>query len=244
MADEKVLSVGICDDDEKDLKRVEEEVINCLGELEIKMPTEICLYSDGQEMFREVTSRRFDLVFLDLEMPGWHGFDLAERLHKVRPETMIIFVSSHDSLVYTSFEYTPLWFVRKRRMQNDMIQAIRKYFALIPHTEEKYRVKDIYNYKEIRIVDICYIECVGHTLTIRDGSGSQYLKYGTLKTEEEKLRKHGFIRIHKNYLVNLGCIDKVGQNCVMMKDGKELDLARNRKKAVVEGMERYGRKHS
>lgn len=244
MIGERKLAVGICDDEEKDLKRMEEGFINCLEEMEIGILPEICLYSDGKQMFREATSRRFNLAFLDLEMPGCHGFDLAERLHMASPETMIIFVSSHESLVYPSFEYTPLWFVRKGQLQNDMMQALRKYFMLTVHMEGKYRIKEGYSCREIRIADIRYIECSGHTMTIRTGGGDQYQKYGSLKSEEEELGKHGFIRIHKNFLVNVGYIDKVGQKCIILKDGTELDMGRDRKKAVVEGMVRYGRKHS
>ena len=243
MMGEKILTVGICDDDKDDLKRMEEGVINCLSEMEIRIRREICLYHNGQDLFTEVVSRRFDLVLIDLEMPEWHGFDLAEKLHITSPETRIVFVSSHESLVYPSFEYTPLWFVRKNRMQHDMAQALRKYFMLTVHMEGKYRIKEGYGCREIRIADIHYIECSGHTMTIRTGSGSQYEKYGSLKAEEEELGKHGFIRIHKNYLVNMKYIGEVGQKCVMLKDGTELDMGRERRKAVLEGMSRYGRKH-
>ena len=43
--------------------------------------------------------------------------------------------------------------------------------------------------------------------------------------------------------MNMKYIGEVGQKCVMLKDGTELDMGRERRKAVLEGMSRYGRKH-
>lgn len=244
MTGKRALAVGICDDDEEDLNRMKEGVIACIKKMEIEIQLETFLYFNGLEMFEDSANHKFDLALLDLEMPGWHGFDLAEKLHMNSPETRIVFVSSHESLVYPSFEYTPLWFVREGQMENDMAKAIQKYFMVTVHMEGKYRLREGRGCGEIRIADIRYIECSGHAMTIMTGSGGPYQKYGSLKAEEEDLRRYGFIRIHKSFLVNAGWIEKVGNKRVILKDGTELDMGRNRKKAVMEGMVRHGRKYS
>lgn len=238
------LSIGICDDEQTELDRIKGAFCQCLTEMAFECQAEIFLFSDGRVMYEESRQRKFDLVFLDLEMPGWDGFDLAERLHISSPETSIVFVSIHDNLVYQSFTHTPLWFVRKKRLCGEMTQAVQQYFRKTAHTRVRYRLKEGIGYREIPISDIHYIECSRHTMKIRTGNGSQYEKYGSLKAEEDELGKHGFIRIHKNFLVNMKYIDEVGQKCVMLKDGTKLDMGKDRKKSVMEGMTLYGRKHS
>lgn len=239
----QLLRIGICDDNQTDLERIKGALCQCLTEMAFECQTDISLFSDGRVMYEESRQRIFNLVFLDLEMPGWGGFDLAERLHMSSPETSIVFVSIHDSLVYQSFTYTPLWFVRKKRLCGEMTQAVQQYFRKTAHTRVRYRLKEGIGFREIPITDIRYVECSGHTMKIRTRSGGQYEKYGSLKAEEDELGKYGFIRIHKNFLVNMGWIDEVGNRHIVLKDGTELDMGRERRKAVLEGMSRYGRKH-
>lgn len=124
----QLLRIGICDDNQTDLERIKGALCQCLTEMAFECQTDISLFSDGRVMYEESRQRIFNLVFLDLEMPGWGGFDLAERLHMSSPETSIVFVSIHDSLVYQSFTYTPLWFVRKKRLCGEMTQAVQQYF--------------------------------------------------------------------------------------------------------------------
>lgn len=241
---EPLLRIAICDDKQEDLNRIKAELCQCLTGMELELRPEICLFSDGRAMYEESLQKGFSLAFLDLEMPGWNGFDLAERLHMSNPEIGIIFISIHDSMVYQSFAHAPIWFVRKKRLCREMAQAVQQYFRKTTYTRVRYRLKEGIGYRELRITDIRYIECSGHNVIIRTIRGGQYQKYGSLKAEEKELGKYGFIRIHKNFLVNMGHINEVGQRYVVLKDGTELDMGRDRKKAIVEGMARYGKIHS
>lgn len=235
-----LLRIGICDDEQAELERIKDELYRCLSGLELDRQWEISTFSDGRAMYEESLQRKFDLAFLDLEMPGWDGFDLAERLHMSSPETSIVFVSVHDSLVYQSFTHTPLWFVRKKWLSGEMTQAVQHYFRKTAHARVRYRLNEGIGYRELRIRDIRYIECNGHSIAIMTGSGGEYRKYGSLKAEEEELAKHGFIRVHKNYLVNVEWIDKVGNKRIVLKDGTELDMGRERRKTVMERVAQYG----
>lgn len=63
---------------------------------------------------------------------------------------------------------------------------------------------------------------------------SSFQQYGSLKTLEEKWKGYGFIRIHKNYLVNAKYVAEVGVRTIRLSDGTELDMGKNRRKMITE----------
>ena len=58
--------------------------------------------------------------------------------------------------------------------------------------------------------------------------------YGTLKSLEEEWTSYGFLRVHKNYLVNVRYIMEVGLRSIRLSDGTELDMGKNKRKRIVE----------
>lgn len=229
----KNLEVGICDDSIEDLKRIQSAFksgAQQLGEEDVILH----LYQNGKSLYRDSKKIRFSLVFLDWEMPSQDGFDLARQLYAGNPELKVVFVSNYENMVFDAYEYTPLWFVRKSLLEHDMMKALRKYFDMAAKTQLRYRTRDGFGMREVHLDAILYAECSGHELMIRMKDRTVLQMYGTLKSLEEEWSKYGFIRIHKNYLVNAKYVTVVGGRTVSLADGVELDIGKNRRKAIME----------
>ncbi|KSV58592.1 LytR/AlgR family response regulator transcription factor [Acetivibrio ethanolgignens] len=230
--------IGICDDNPEDVIRIQQEICNCLKLLGEENPI-IIVYESGRELLENCKKQTIDLVFLDLEMPECNGFELAEQIYDFNQAIKIIFVSNHENMVFDSYEYAPLWFVRKSFMERDMLKAIQKYLQM----ETKVQIwcksgegtKDIWLY----INKVLYIECSGHTLSIHMKNKECHKIYGSLKSLEEKLHTYGFVRIHKNFLVNARCVKEIGNRTVCLPDGIELDIGKNRRKEIKQLLENY-----
>lgn len=235
----KKLEIGICDDQAGDLERVHDTLLRCMEILGEK-DAEVHLFQEAGELSGEIRRRSFDLIFLDVMMPGRSGFDLASQLGA--KETQVVFVSNHESMVFESYDYMPLWFVRKSMLEKDMLRALLKYERVTARKKISYRIKNGFQSRDVLLEDLAYIECEKHTLRIRTSDGNMYQAYGSLRPVEEELEKYGFVRIHKNYLVNLHYVKDVGRKSVLMRDGSELDLGRARRKGLEEALERYGRR--
>jgi len=54
--------------------------------------------SNGEDAIREVVRQRPELVFLDVQMPGMDGFEVARRLDDPRPEVVFATAHAHDAL--------------------------------------------------------------------------------------------------------------------------------------------------
>ena len=84
-----------------------------------------------------ISKKVFDIYFLDIDMPNCDGFGLAKKIKKINEKAIIIFVSSHDDLVYKSFEFNPFYFVRKEYMERELETAI-KYLVTKIRNNNKY----------------------------------------------------------------------------------------------------------
>ncbi len=227
------IAAGVCDDELEDLKRICSEFSRCVRLLGEKTPVfHTC--QNGQDMLERCRKEKMDLVFLDLEMPGWNGFELAGQLHRLDPSIKIIFVSNHENMVFDSYEYAPLWFVRKSSLERDMPKAVQKYFQIAAKVQLRCRTKEGTRELWVYINEVLYIEGSGHTLSMKLLNKECYQLYGSLKPLEERFSSHGFVRIHKNYLVNAKYVKEVGNRTVLLADGTELDIGKNRRKEIIE----------
>lgn len=142
-------------------------------------------------------------------MPGENGFELAERLHVLNSEIAIIFVSNHENMVFDSFEYIPMWFVRKSSLERDLLKAVKKYVQTVRKVLIRYRAKEGMEQRWVQMGDVLFIEGSGHNLMMKMIGQEQYQIYGSLKIMEKKFSPLGFVRIHKNYLVNARYVKKL-----------------------------------
>lgn len=232
---EDTISIGICDDEENDLNQMETVLRENFRELHVSVGFRFRRFLNGEELYGAGQKEAFDLLFLDIEMPGTNGFQLAKQIHVLNPRTGIIFVSAHESFVFDSQEYSPLWFVRKSRVERDSFLALRKYLETRLPEEGFYTAGN----HRCRFRDILYIESMGHVLTFKKTNGSLFVQYGSLKATQTVLSGHGFLRTHKSYLVNQRYIEEIGRRDIRLTDGTVLEMGRDRRKALIEAMRRY-----
>lgn len=231
----EIIQIGICDDKREDLKLIETAFRSSAKKVGIPLPIECVLFQDGEEMYKEMETGRFDLALLDIEMPGMNGFQLAKRINTNRRTPCLIFVSAYESFVFDAQTFMPLWFVRKSMLEKDMYKALQKYVELTVFKESCYQLKC----GSVFIRDIVYIECSGHLLTIQMADGKIIKQYGSLKVMEEELNRHHFLRIHKSYLVNQRYIEDVGRQEIRLTDGTMLEMGRDRRKALIQEIYRF-----
>lgn len=228
------LEIGICDDSLEDLKRIGSAIYKAAEKLGERDNLSLYLYKDGTSMYKDSQSQSFSLVFLDWEMPGIDGFDLADQLYMKNPDLKVVFVSNYENIVFDAYEYMPLWFVRKHALERDTIKALQKYLDITTKIRLRYRMKDGFGMRYVRLESIVYVECSGHALTVWMKNCTYLQMYGTLKSLEKEWKQYGFVRIHKNYLVNVKSIEEVGVRTVRLFNGTELDMGKNRRKKITE----------
>lgn len=200
-------------------------------------------YDSGESFIEECKTCDYDCVFLDLYMKegAMTGFDTASKLAHKNKETRIIFLTSNVALVYDSFEYQPFYFMRKDNYIDVLPKVIKKLKMLLD--QNKTFLLDTRNDNErISVGSICYITSDKHNILIQTTKYCYDMRK-TMAEVEEELEPHGFVRIHKRYLVNLRYIKKISEidDTVVIYNDVVLDLSRRNKTEVLEKYRQYQR---
>jgi two-component system LytT family response regulator len=197
-----------------------------------------------------------DLVLLDIQMQDGTGFDLLEMLPEM-PFT-VIFVTAYDQYALKAFHFSASGYLLKPIQLDTFIKAIeevkqnqaRKQEAkqlhefILQQKKQPFQRMMLPTQEGLEIISLEeLIRCEGDnsytTFFLTDGR--KIIVSKTLKTYSELLTDHGFFRIFVSHLVNLDYIKRVKMGRggeVVLNDGLELPIARNRRKELLEALEK------
>ena len=225
-----MLRFAICDDEKEMRTNLAGQIRAILESLDIKV--ELFSYADSVALLEAHTKLYFDAVFLDIEMEGLSGLEAAEKLREQNDNVRIIFVTDHDDMVFQSLQYTPLRFVRKSKVSEELNEAVISVLTDVSRVQERYCLETKEGIRQITIQDILYFEVLGHLTTCHMKNGCIELRE-TLKKIEEDLKVHGFVRTHNSYLVNCRYIEAVEKKEVLLtEDGLRIPLSRQKQELV------------
>lgn len=169
--------------------------------------------------------QQYDLYILDIDMPELNGFALANTIYKKYPDSVIVFCSNHDDLVFDSFKLNAFYFVRKNFLNDDLVLALRKYI------QHSFLLKAEYIYKtndtliKIPLINIVYFEVARNDLYIHTTT-KEYHERKSLKQLKSDLHVNYFIQISQNFLVNAHYIEELSENKLIMKNSVSFDIPR------------------
>jgi two-component system, NarL family, invasion response regulator UvrY len=84
--------------------------------------------TDGQQVLDKVSNNNFDVVLLDITMPGSSGFDILKKLKNIRSKLPVLVLSIHPESQYglRMLQVGASGYLTKDRAPNELIDAIRK----------------------------------------------------------------------------------------------------------------------
>ncbi len=230
------MRIAICDDDADftdNLRALTEK-----GLAALHVSPVISVYIDGNSFIAEKSE--CDAVFLDIDMPSVNGFDIAEQINRMG-ETLIVFVTMHDELVYSSIKFRPFRFIRKSHLADELpevLSALNKTIAK-RNAGRKFEFQTKTGSVFLDINSIEYIEIYGHWLHVCVDGGEDLKCYGSLSEFEKELAPFDFIRTHKSYLVNCKYIYAIEKGQIILDDKTEILLSRYRAGEVRDKFRNY-----
>lgn len=217
-----MIKIAVCDDDRIMLNHLAEKI----GEY-YAGGCEIRKYENGEGLLSDIRKQIFDVLFLDIDMPGMDGMQLAGRIREDNEYVKIIFVTNKEDCVFKGYKYDAFRFVRKSALKEELTEALddlSRYFD----SKMEYVVFKTPNDEITRYIDrLQYLEVRDHELTIKYDDNVERI-LGTMRQYDKVLSLKGFIRIHKSVLVNYKYIYSIEKTDVRLLDGKLLPLSRNR----------------
>lgn len=166
--------------------------------------------SNASEALQLIKAIPYDVVFLDIDMPGLSGVELAETLTALDRQPAIVFVTAHSEHAVKAFEVAATDYLVKPVEVARLRQAIER---LAPAGETGARIERIPVEKAgkkllLQVEDIYYI-MAKDDYSYMHTDGERYLSTISLAQLERKLEPSGFWRVHRRYLVNLSKVREV-----------------------------------
>jgi DNA-binding LytR/AlgR family response regulator len=172
-----------------------------------------------------------DAVFLDIQMPGLSGIELAQVLTRFRTPPAIVFVTAHEEHAVDAFDLHAVDYVLKPVRADRLAEAVRRVVGGEAPTGQDLEVP-VERGGVTRIVrrsDITHVEAQGDYARLHTADGSHLLRVPLTQLESE-WASAGFVRIHRSLLVALAHVTELrmdgGRCSVRLSDGTELGVSR------------------
>lgn len=225
---EKVYRIVLCDDDAIFMEIMAEKIEkHLIGQ---KMPFQLKRYLDSCQMSMDITQED-DLYFLDIDMPGVSGMELAKAILKGNPKGIIIFVSNHEEMVFEAIHYMPFRFIRKGRLEEELQEALLAWEKKIVWRRQKLEIRTRDGMVCVPVDEVLYLESRRHYIRVCC-TGREYEMRGKLSDYEENLKHWGFVRVNVGYLVNCQHISILRAGQVILSSKEEISIGRARREEV------------
>ena len=214
------MRIAICDD-EKNIR----ELIK--GKIEKQYPeANIIFYSSGEELL--LSDEHIDIIFLDIQMQGKNGMEIARELRKKDKKIIIIFVTAVEEYVFQAFDVGAFHYIVKpindTKFKEVLHRAIEEWNAKQPtnqEPEEKYlMINNGGVHIKVTIDDIVYAEVFNRKVVIH--KLNETIEYYGKMADLEALAGNSFFRPHRAYLINFKYVEKYDATTIYLEKGTAL----------------------
>lgn len=222
-----MIRIAICDDEEKAVALHEAIVKTCLQAQGIGY--EITTYTQSRNLLYDITDDGFfyDLILLDIEMPGISGMEIPQQIKGFLPNVRIIFVTSHMEYAIDAFELSIFRYVPKTNLDMKLTAAVIDAAKLIElEAGQEYTIQTANRMEKIPYKDIFYIRRDGKNASIVSSTGISKVRK-SLQQVFEELNAPEFIFIDRGYIVNIVQIMKISDSIAILKNGEQLPISRS-----------------
>ncbi|MTE13963.1 LytR/AlgR family response regulator transcription factor [Nocardia aurantiaca] len=172
---------------------------------------EIHAAGDATAALRVLRARSVDAVFLDINMPGLDGMELAGILSEFAAPPAVVFVTAHDDRAVAAFDLGALDYLLKPVRQARLTESVRRIAAgrTAPAREDQRSDPHAVIPVELGGVttlvardSVAWVEADGDYARLHTDTGSHLVRV-PLSELEKRWRDAGFVRVHRSYLVAL-----------------------------------------
>ena len=238
-----MVKIAICDDEEKSVALHERMVRECLQAAGIGC--EITTYTQSRNLLYDITDDAFfyDLILLDIEMPGISGMELPQQIKGFLPNVRIIFVTSHTEYAIDAFELSIFRYVPKNNLEAKLPAAVLDAARLIElEAGQEYTIQTASRMEKIPFKDIFYVQRDGKNAMIVSSAGTAKVRK-SLQQVFDELNTPEFIFIDRGCIVNIIHIMKISDGMTVLKNGEQLPISRSHLQEVKQKINEFWGAH-
>ncbi len=221
--------IAVCDDVQAELEEIQKRTEEICSEEHIYY--EISGFQSAERMLAEIQKgKSFDLLLIDVMMPGLDGMELAGKLRDLEEQALIVFISCNREMAMKGYEVNAVRYLAKPIDQERLREAVKTCYRKSQSGKELF-LPVTGSMRKVSPKDIYYIEIAGRKSHIQmqeeawDTSLS-LTELGKLLPEKE------FVRCHQSFLVNCSHVEKFRTSSMELSNGQIVPISKHRIKEV------------
>lgn len=231
----EMIKIAICDD----VVSEQEKMRGSLQKTGLFDSADFFFFKNGYDLINSYNNgERYDLIFLDVEMPGINGIDAGKLIRTMDTDVTLIFVTNCPQYAIEAFDCNAFHYLLKN-------SDYEKIYSVAQKALERYRLLHrsiLLSTKEgrfnLNVSDIYFVECCQKNLFYytRD---KKYMAKGTLAQAYDILSPFGFYQVHQGYIVNFEKILSITGNDVIMQNNMKVPVSVRKKAEVLKAYSNY-----
>jgi two-component system LytT family response regulator len=209
---------------------------------------------NAESGLRLIENTKADVVFLDIEMPGKTGIQLAEELSNRKIEIAIVFTTAYNSYAIQAFRLSATDYLLKPIQEDQLLEAIDKLRNQITFSEYHNKLDALkINLREtpskllcipvqggsefVPVEEIIYLEADGSYVNVVCINGRNRVVSKNLKYFENTLNGlPQFVRTHRSFIVNMDYLffHSKSESNIHLKNGMKIPVSRERKQSLID----------
>ena len=233
-----MLKIAVCDDSRELLEKVEKD----LHEYENvrNTPVTVHTYTNAVDLLDGLKKTDYDILILDIIMPGFTGMQAAHEIRKFNEEIKIIFLTSSKEFAIESYSVGAYYYLLKPVLKEKLFSVLDKVVSEITSKQESCV---IYTHMGIVNIPFAKIECLevyNKHLVFHLSDGSTKETRGALTDYENVfLERKEFLKIHRSYILNMDYIHSIEAGEITTYSGKKFPVSRLLAKDIKEHYMNY-----
>lgn len=217
-----MIRIAVVEDSEADFTRIKECLLYLSDVDDIQF--EIDHYPTGAAFIAKY-SPCYDIIFMDIDMPGMTGMEAAQALRQMDRAVVLIFITNMAQYAISGYSVEALDFILKPINKYSFAVKIRRAIArTTKRTDDTINIKEDGVIHRVQISSIKYLEVSGHYVVCHTMSGD-LTEYSTLKEIQKRIDRAYFVQCNRSFLINLKYVDSVNRGSVIV-DGTEIFISR------------------
>ena len=227
--------IAICDDNPIALQKIKDIVDEFILYHKQTHSITVRSFSNGEDLQRHIQRYGvFDLLILDIVMPGINGIDLAKYLRSKNDNCRIIFLTNSPEFAIDSYKVSAFYYLLKSDARTELKLLLQK--ALDEINEENCGsvvVKEKGRLIKVPIHSIHYLECINHTVYFHLHKNEVISCYSALSDFSDALAiNQRFVKCHKSFIVNLNYVMSITNKDFIMDDNTPIPISRQAYKQI------------
>ena len=233
-----MLKIAVCDDSRELLEKVEKDLLEY--ESVRSTPVTIHTYTNAMELLDGLKKTDYDILILDIIMPGFTGMQAAHEIRKFNEEIKIIFLTSSKEFAIESYSVGAYYYLLKPVLKEKLFSVLDKVVSEITSKQESCVIYTHMGIVNIPFARIEWLEVYNKHLVFHLSDGSTKETRGALTDYENVfLERKEFLKIHRSCILNMDYIHSIEAGEIATYSGKRFPVSRLLAKDIKEHYMNY-----